>query len=45
MQRFQLNQHDLKSKFKKFVLKQKLLFPKTLQKLNETFLTEDPQEI
>ena len=42
---FRLNQHELKSKFKKFVLKQKILFPKTLQKLNQTFLSEDPQEI
>lgn len=45
MHRFRLNQHELQFKFKKFVLKQKLLFPKTLQKLNQTFLTEDAQEI
>lgn len=45
MRRFKLNQHELKTKFRKFVLKQKTLFPRTHHKLNQTFMTEHSEQL
>jgi hypothetical protein len=45
MQRFKLNQHELKSKFRKFVLRQKVFFPRTHKRLSQTFMIEDSEQL